>query len=71
MIIKNRKRQYWQEFKYWLVQLLLKDVTRVELIQVTLSKDGNSKNNVHKTTGYGITTVSCQDDFRTLKIFVK
>jgi hypothetical protein len=66
MIYKNRKRQYWQEFKYWLVQLLLKNISRVEVIE----KDKFSNNN-RLYVNYKEFEFSCQDDFRTLKIFVK
>lgn len=61
MIYKNNKRQHWQEFKYWLVQLLLKDISRVEII--------DSTGRVY--VKYSTFTFSCQDDFKTLKIFVK
>ncbi len=61
MIYKNNKRQYWQEFKHWLVQLLLKDISRVEVID----------NTGRVCVKYSTITFSCQDDFRTLKIFVK
>lgn len=62
MIIKNRKRQYWQKFKGFLIQQLLKEVSGLEII----NPKGRELVEYPTQVEFNI-----QDDFRTLKIFVK
>ena len=62
MIYKNNKRQYWQEFKAFLIQQLLKEISRLEII------NPKGKEIVEYPTQVEF---SIQDDFRTLKIFIK
>lgn len=62
MIYKNNKRQYWQEFKAYLIKVMLKRISRLEIINYT------GRQLIEYPTKVEF---SIQDDFKTLKIFVK
>lgn len=65
MIYKNKKRQYWQELKYHIIRYLLRKLTRVEIIGDSVCTDNKL------FVKYGTFEVSIQDNFKTLKIFIK